>query len=157
MIKSNHISNIIKEFLSRVLTHAYLGTINDISNLLIQGPPGRKKPPSDISMHNWFSELDENNRAVVLSIIRKTAYSSIFNLLVILDNKTGGYPLEQNISDYCLSVNTYENIHEMNKYIPQEQIRFNLSRGNFNSQEYIEDLHDYFIYMLQELGEIEKR
>lgn len=72
------------EFVEIIRRFACDAAVRDtISNL--QRPPGRSPPPDLMLESNWFKALDENGRAVVEDIIRRSIENAIFDLFCILD------------------------------------------------------------------------
>lgn len=51
----------------------------------LERPPGRRPSLDLIRESNWFGALDEDGRAVVKDIIRRSAENAIFDLFCILD------------------------------------------------------------------------
>jgi hypothetical protein len=130
-------------FLDRLINRAYDGAIRIVNKLLEQGPPGRKKAPAKMILHQWFQGLNSQDQEHVKAVIRETAYSAVFGCLVLLDNKTGGYPVKGKISDFSLCLQIYESDEAQGAYSPQTSIRLNLSYTD-------DDLHDLFQIILSE-------
>jgi L-amino acid N-acyltransferase YncA len=129
-------------FLDR-LSHAYNGAIKGVVALLEKGPRGRKKQPHEVALHQWFQNLDEEGREHVLAIVRETANTTVFACLVLLDNKMVGYPLEGQMSDFAVYLQTYENEEAKAANSPETSTRLNLSYTPDG------DLHDEFQYVRQ--------
>jgi hypothetical protein len=131
-------------FLKRIISHVYDGVINDMRSLLKEGPPGRKKQRELIELKEWFQNLDERSRSYILALIERSIRLSVFSFLVVLDNKTIGYPIEGQNSDFAVYIQTYESDEARFNYSPQMSFQINLSYTVDG------DLHDKFYYILQE-------
>jgi hypothetical protein len=94
-------------------------------------------------MHEWYQNLDERDRQMVLAIVEETAKNSVFSFLVVLDNKVIGPPRVDRSSDFAVYLQTYENEQDRFIYSPKTIIRVNMSYS-ING-----DLHDEFTYILQ--------
>jgi len=132
-------------FLSKIIDHAYNGAIIGIRKILEKGPSGRAKQVKKNMIYNWYQKLDENDRQIVLDLIEESVKLSIFSFLVVLDNKAGGPPLDQN-SDFALYLQTYESDNEMFNYSPSNQTRVNMSYTIGG------ELHDEFNYRISKLN-----
>jgi hypothetical protein len=135
------------EFLKRLISYSYDGTIRSIIQLLKDGPVGRKKNQDEIALHQWYIDLDEHSKSNLLRVLEKALELSIFSYLVLLDNRAAGYPIDEQLSDYSIQVNTYSSLADMQNYSPSSSTRFNLSHS-VNPD--LEDLHDEFSYLLRE-------
>ena len=131
-------------FMDKVLELVYSGTLNGICNLLESGPPGRAKQSEIRSIHNWFLSLDEQGKSYVLAIVKEAIESTVFSFLVVLDNKTIGMPLIDHISDFAVSIQTYEDKEHLFNYQAKESVRLNLSY-TVNGE-----LHEKFISLIEE-------
>jgi hypothetical protein len=131
-------------FLNRIIGHVYDGAIGDMRSFLEEGPPGRKKQQELIELKEWFHHLDETGQKNILALIERAIRHSVFSFLVVLDNKTIGYPIESQNSDFAVYLQTYENDEARFNYAPQTSARINLSY-TVNG-----DLHDQFLNTLQE-------
>jgi hypothetical protein len=129
-------------FLKKIIQHAVNGTINSVKSLLEKGPAGRKKDSQEVELHNWFLSLDEQSRKNVMTTVEKAIKLATFSSLVVIDNKTPGYPIENTISDFALYIQSYDSINERGKYRSSKMTRVNLSYTTDG------DLHDEFLYML---------
>ena len=132
----------VKLFLDIVNQQAIKGTYTGIEDLLKEGPPGRLKKQDYVKFHEWYRNLGEQDKEIVLNIIREAINRTIFNLLVILDNKVGNL-LEGDISDLTLNLQIYTDRDNLFKYNPQEITRINKSYSIDG------DLHDIFTDMIK--------
>jgi hypothetical protein len=132
-------------FLKIFVQHSLYGTIDGIKKLLENGSAGMKKKPNDVALHEWYLTLDDDAKKHIGTIIRKTAELSTFSALVVLDNKTIGYPIEGQPSDFALYLQTYEDSNGMYDYSSSiKSIRFNRSYSVEG------DLHDSYTSILRE-------
>ncbi len=134
-------------FLKKILNHGYQGSVQGQTSVLEKGPPGKKPPQHTIELYQWFQQLDQQDRNNVLAIIRETAKLAVFGCLVVLDNMTVGYPLEGELSDFAVYLQTYENADARKANISKRFIRIN------PASTLDEDLHDMMIYALKEIGQ----
>jgi hypothetical protein len=121
-------------FMERVADHAFDGPIDSIMALLTEGPVKRTPDPSEIELHTWFVSLDDAAKEKVHRIILETAFAASFGLLVILDNLTTGYPIDGQLSDFALYIQTYEDLSQIMVDQPSDKVRINHSNAV--------DLHD---------------
>lgn len=139
------LENAIKGFMEKLTRSVRDGTFKSMKRLLQEGPPGRRKDPKLVEMQNWFLNLNEDDRRFVLEIAQETIDRTIFNFLVLLDNKVPGYPITGEVSDFALSIQTYKSDEELFNYWPKDVIRINKSYTGG-------DLHDDFIFYILEWG-----
>lgn len=121
-----NLDDAMNTFIGIVLKQAVEGTVDGMKTLLMEGPPGRVKDQRYLSLQKRFSCLNEDEKEFVLAVARESAVRSVFNLLVVLDNKVG-YPIRGEVSDFALNLQTYESAGELRKYLPKEVIRINRS------------------------------
>jgi hypothetical protein len=142
----NSISNdsklAINIFLKKIVNAVYENSINSLRKSLEKGPPGRKKDPKEIEIHDWYQKLTDKDRDRVMAIVEKTVKLSVFSFLVVLDNKVPGPPIADQTSDYALYLQTYESADEMHNYSPKTLTRLNMSYTIDG------ELHDEFLGML---------
>jgi hypothetical protein len=138
----------LKSFLSKVSYKVQIASYDSIGMLVREGPPGKLKPPDDLELHRWFSSLKEEEQEKILEILNKTIKLTIFNFLVLLDNKASGQPVEDKVSDFGLYLHTYESNSDRFNYKPDETIRLNMSY-TVNG-----DLHEAYDYESNETSEI---
>jgi hypothetical protein len=134
--------NAIDIFLKRIISYSYDGAIRGIRKILERGPSGRAKQVKRSKIFEWYQELDEKDRQIVLDIIEESVRLSVFSFLVVLDNKAGGPPLDHT-SDFALYLQTYESDDERIKYSPSISTRLNMSYTVGG------ELHDEFNHLLQ--------
>ena len=97
----------IDAFINKIISRAYTSVITNITQLLEQGPIERNPNPGELRLHIWYKNLDADNQTMVQHVISETAFSVLFGCLVVLDNSTTGYALEDEISDFGLFVQRY--------------------------------------------------
>ena len=141
---ANSSEDAIQIFLKRVLLDVYDNSIKSIINLLVNGPSGRAKQPLEENLHNWYQALDEKEKEQIEKIIEKSIRSTIFSFLVMLDNKSGGRPFRDKISDFALFIQFYQDEESLYNYKPQNSLRVNLSYTIDG------ELHDQFLDLLNE-------
>lgn len=122
-----------KIFLQKIAKRAYHGTVNDIQSLLEHGPT--VPAPEELAIHEWYQNLSVQEQAWIQKICKKTAYSVMFGSLVLLDNLTGGRPIEGVLSDFALYLQTYQDLDAKSSDLPDQKIRINPSKS-------LLDLHD---------------
>src|SRR5689334_8192783 len=96
------LENAIKGFMEKLTRSVRDGTFKSMRRLLQEGPPGRQKDPNFVKMQNWYLNLNEDDKRFVLEIAQETIDRTIFNFLVLLDNKVPGYPITGEVSDFAL-------------------------------------------------------
>ncbi|MGH9850047.1 MAG: hypothetical protein ACREBD_09315, partial [Blastocatellia bacterium] len=89
-------------FLQGVISIVYEGAIKAILSTLSDGPPGRKPREDLVRLSQWFKALDKEDQGQVQAVIGDAVDAAIFCFLVMLDNLTGGYPIQGQISDFAL-------------------------------------------------------
>jgi hypothetical protein len=144
------LENAIKGFMEKLTRSVRDGTFKSMKRLLQEGPPGRQKDPKLVEMQNWFLNLNEDDRRFVLEIAQETIDRTIFNFLVLLDNKVPGYPITGEVSDFALSIQTYKRNEDLFDYRPKDTVRINRSYTGG-------DLHDNFTIYILESTECEFR
>ncbi|MCI0390966.1 MAG: hypothetical protein MOB07_19650 [Acidobacteria bacterium] len=132
-----------KIFLEQVIYSAFDGAIKSIQSLLSDGPPGRKPPEDKVHRSQWFNSLDNESQQHVLTIIRDSVDAAVFGCLVLLDNQTVGYPLDGQLSDYALYLQTYSGEDAVKTDQPQVSVRINPAWST-------EFLHDMFRWIIDE-------
>lgn len=132
-------------FLRRIITIVYDGVIKVMQDLLEKGPPGRVKKPEKLKLYEWYQKLDQNDKQMVLAVIDQSVRGAIFSFLVELDNRSGGQPIKDEISDIAVYYQTYESVTDLYKYNPKSLIRINMSYS-INGE-----LHDLFMNLLNQL------
>ncbi|MES2371167.1 MAG: hypothetical protein V4557_01220 [Bacteroidota bacterium] len=60
------------------------GTVKLIQDVLIK-PPGRAPSEDFVAMSQWYNNLKDGDKAMLLSIIRETANSTVFGFFCVLD------------------------------------------------------------------------
>ncbi|MCI0561052.1 MAG: hypothetical protein MN733_21405 [Nitrososphaera sp.] len=129
-------------FLEQVIRRAYDGVIKDMQSLLSEGPPGRKPPEELVQRSQWFKSLDSDSQKHVKAIIQASVDAAVFGCLVLLDNLIVGYPLDGQLSDYALYLQTYSDMDAHKADQPEVSVRINPSSNT-------ELLHDLFRWMLE--------
>lgn len=117
----------LKSFLSKVFYKVQTASYDSIVMLLREGTPGKLKPPDDLEIRRWFSSLNEEEQEKILKILNKSIKLTVFNFLVLLDNKASGQPDNDKVSDFGLYLHTYESNSDRFNYKPDETIRLNMS------------------------------
>jgi hypothetical protein len=131
------------DFIERIILRAYEGTIRDSRELLENGPAGRKPAEEKVSLHQWFSQLAEDDREQVHRAVRNAVEAALFGVFVVLDGASGGWPIEGEISDFALYRQAYADYDAEKADAPKARVKINgLSMS--------EDLHDLFMLALQE-------
>ena len=135
----------IKVFLEAIYYAVYIATQKSMMKRLVEGPPGTVSDPKATTIKNWFLSLDETHQSVFLDAIQETISMSIFNFLVLIDNKAGGYPLKETVSDYAIFLQSYKDEDSLYDYsLSLEAIRLNMSYSPGG------DLHDEFMHLLRD-------
>jgi hypothetical protein len=128
-------------FLNRLIVRAYQGVVEDML-LMLQIDPGKLPPPELLAAHQWFQTLDEQGQENIRVIVRESVEAAVFGCLAVLDGVTGGYPLKDQLSDFALYLQTYEDEQALKSNSPQVKVRFNEGKD--------EALHDIFQGMIRE-------
>lgn len=129
-----------RKFLERILIIAYKGIEIDFNSMLEEGLPGRVDNPS--YCEEWYKALKEEEKNIVREIIRAVIRESVFRILVILDNRSGGTPLIGQPSDFALYLQSYSDWDSLAQNQPLEFTRLNSLKN--------EELHDLFVSLLNE-------
>ena len=124
------------EFVRRIVARAYHGAVNATLSWLEEGPHGGKPPEEQVRLHNWFSQLSHDDQKNVRDVMATAIHSSVFGFLVLLDNKTSGFPVSGTLSDYSVHLNVYSVESDLEAYRPAESTRINRSYDGGG------DLHD---------------
>jgi len=117
----------VKIFMKLVVRHAYFGAINTTVSLLTQGPPGRLKPQDKFRMHDWYISLESGDQSMVRAIIEEAVQASVFNFLVVLDNKTIGRPIDRDFSDFAVYLQRYSSEKDQYRNASIDATRINQS------------------------------
>lgn len=126
----------IDAFMNKIVVRAYKGAIAIVTQLVEDGPLERNPSAIRTALHTWYEKLDTNQQEMVRQTIKETAYSAVFGCLVVLDNRSGGYPLEGELSDFALLVQRYTDSEAYSANQVEESVRINdLSNQGI-------DLHD---------------
>lgn len=128
----------IDAFMNKIVARAYKGSISIATQLLEQGPLERNPSANRTALHIWYEKLDTNQREMVRQVIKETARSAVFGCLVVLDNRSGGYPLEGDISDFALLVQRYADSEAYSANRVDDSVQIN-DLSNLGI-----DLHDLF-------------
>jgi hypothetical protein len=112
-------------FLRRIVARAYTSVIRNKTQLLEKGPIERNPNLDELKLHTWYKNLGSDNQTMVQQIISETAFSALFGCLVILDNNTTGYAVEDEISDFGLFVQRYSDAESYANRKATESIQIN--------------------------------
>lgn len=126
-----------------LIEHARDGIIDEVISMLEKGPPGRNPPPEKFALHEWFQKLDEQGQEHIQKIIQESVDSTLFSTLVILDGAAGGYPVKEELSDFALYIQTYQDNNAEAGDLPRVRVKLNPWGAT-------EDLHDVFRWTLAE-------
>jgi len=145
MIDSNQIDRkfAVNVFLHLVAKHAYNAVIKSKISILENGPLGRRTNNEQTALHKWYVNLGEQDRRNVITILQDAVGMAVFSTLVVLDNKTVGYPINEQVSDFALYLQTYENVNDLKSGSPKISVRLNNSTD-------LEDMHDEFGFLIRE-------
>jgi hypothetical protein len=135
----------INIFLERIVNRAYKSGIDVVISLLRNGPVTRRPKLDDLKLHQWYQNLDNSQKMIVEHLVEKTAYSVLFGCLVVLDNQTMGNPIKNEVSDFGLYVQSYENADHRSNNQYNSALRINHPKGNFS----LHDLIDNFINKIE--------
>jgi hypothetical protein len=127
-----------QKFLERILIIAYKGIENDFNSMLEEGLPGRVDDPS--YCEGWYKALKDKEKSIVREIIRAVIRETLFRVLVILDNRSGGTPIIGQPSDFALYLQSYSDWDSLAQNKPLDLTRFNSLKND--------ELHDMFITLL---------
>jgi hypothetical protein len=135
MITSKEAANI---FISKYLLSLYKNTYKVIESQLAEGFPGGVEEPYE--MEKWYKNLDDDSKGLINDLLQATVKITIFEVLVLLDNMTGGYPIKGQVSDFALYLQTYADVEAKRINQLREAVRFNSLQD--------EELHDLFQFTL---------
>ena len=127
------------DFVKSMVKRSYRAAIANTAELLEKGPTGRVPNRDEDELHKWYMLLDENDKAMIQRVIDATAFSAVFGSLVVLDNKYGGYPIEDKLSDFAVCIRWYENFEDFAAERFADEVRIN--NGT-------KDLHDLLVEYL---------
>ncbi|MGC8787635.1 MAG: hypothetical protein ACP5Q1_09455 [Anaerolineae bacterium] len=118
-------SQAVDSFLKKIVSRAYKNVVSNMLELLERGPGVTLPDKESLELHDWYTQLSAVEQQRVQQIIQRTAFSAVFGVLVVLDNSTSGYALENEISDFALYVYIYSDYDSYSKRIPQAMIQLN--------------------------------
>jgi hypothetical protein len=126
------------EFTDRVRRKAYENVIQHIVKELREGLAMPRAPEDMLKRMRWFGNLKPEDLRMVTEIIDRAAFSSAFEVMVVLDNLTGGYPIRGTISEFALYLQVFDDLESKKVDQPRERVKISpaLGRG--------EDLHELF-------------
>ena len=52
---------------------------------VLQKPPGRQPHKDDVELSNWYNNLTETDKEMVLKVVEKTIEMAVFGFLCVLD------------------------------------------------------------------------
>lgn len=133
----------VDSFLKKIASRAYENVITGMIQRLEMGSVKRNPSQRELNLHEWYKKLDGNDKKMIRQIVSDTAFSSIFGCLVVIDNSTTGYALEDKISDYALYVQEYadDESYAANKVSNSIQINSQVDLHD-EIREYIPDRDD---------------
>ena len=128
-------------FLNIVMNYVFLSTEKTMYDILSKEASGNFQDVERAELQKSFLNLDEKQKELFLFAINQTISRTIFNFLVLLDNKLTGYPLGNIPSDFGVYLHGYKNEDDLYKYSPSTSVRINMSYTG-------SDLHDNFLSLL---------
>jgi hypothetical protein len=131
----------VRIFLNLVMSYVYKDTKKAMRDILDSEKSVPTNDTQQVGLQKWFLSLDETQKETLSFAIDQAITRTIFNFLVLLDNKTTGYPLENMPSDFGIYLQIYNDDDAIYDYQPLEKLRVNMSYSE-------EDLHDAFMKML---------
>jgi hypothetical protein len=137
MITPKDASNL---FMDRVLIDLYHEVYKYLQEAITEGLPGRVDDPN--ATENWYRNLADKDKLLLNEIIQSTIKETIFSFLTILDNVSGGFPIQGQDSDFALYIQTYRNGNDLVKNKVLEAVRFNSLAD--------EELHSLFLNRIEE-------
>jgi hypothetical protein len=137
MISSEQAANL---FIESIIFNAYRGVYQIYDSMLKEGLPGRVDDPNEIE--KWYQKLDEIGQTHIKEVVRAAIREAVFNVLVVLDNRTGGNPIRGQSSDFALYIQTYIDSEAKANNQSLKAVRFNSL--------FDDELHDLFISTLDE-------
>jgi DNA-binding protein Fis len=119
----------VEIFIQTLIAHVRKGVPQNIRSALKQGP--RKVSPmrNKQLLHEWFQQLNNQEKEYLYQVIQEAVDASLFSTLVILDGAAGGRPLQGKLSDFALYLQEYDDVDAERLDIPKFRIRLN-SRYN---------------------------
>ena len=70
----------VKILRNRAMNAAVAGTA-----ALLESPPGRKPSHELVEVSEWYHKLTEQDRTILMRVLRMTSYQAVFGVLAILD------------------------------------------------------------------------
>lgn len=129
-----------QKFLDRIFVIAYKGIEHDFNAMIEQGLPGRVDDPT--FCEEWYKALKEEEKSIVREIMKAVIRETVFRVLVVLDNQSGGTPIIGQPSDFALYLQSYADWDSLAQNQPLELTRFNSLKND--------ELHDMFLTLLNE-------
>jgi len=129
-----------KRFVELIKFSAYDRTIKAMQGILEQGPRGRRPPPEWQELHRWFQRLTENDRMIVVSLIRETVQLAVFNALAVLDGVAGDPPLSDRPSEFALYLQGFEDKEARAESRMQFSVRFDANETHHELHDLFQDL-----------------
>jgi len=121
------LSDALDAFIKKVYGQVHKPTYSSLELLLREGSPGNQKQPEETELQQWFCSLNIEDQEKILKIAKMAVKLTVFNFLVLLDNKTSGQPIQEEVSDFGLYIHTYESNAHRFSYNPNKSIRLNRS------------------------------
>ena len=122
---STDIPGAVAEFVQRMIEIGFRDTVKTMSSFLRNGSPGRRKRIRLQQMHDWYTSLAHKDQQMLDAVVAEAAYAAVFNVLVLLDNDTGGPPLRPDSSDYAVYVHRYLTEADFAHNNPASSMRIN--------------------------------
>lgn len=127
-------------FIEMLVARAYDGVIASVKDILLNGIKPKSHKVNEL--HGWFSTLSPESQGFVIRIIEESVQSSVFGTLVLLDGLTGGYPIQNHISDFALHLQIYNNLEDQENELYQSKVRLNKDLDS--------NLHEQFLWFLED-------
>jgi len=110
-------------FMDIVFQCVYVDLFKEICTTgLPEGMPGSDDPAN---LASWYQKLNGEQRAFLEEVVQQTIIHTATCFLSILDNKVG-FPLQGQISQFAVNLETYENWDAVSRNIAQESVRLNM-------------------------------
>ena len=76
-----------EEFINAIKTVVVNGSIESMHETLNR-PPGKKPVQDLVELSDWFNKLNDENKRMLLKVIKQSVEMSVFSFLCILDGVT---------------------------------------------------------------------
>ena len=112
-------------FIKKVVSRGYTSAVAITTQKLEKEPTETYPLGENQQLHAWYEQLDVNDQDMIKQVIKEAVFSAVFGCLVVLDNSTTGYVLENEVSDIALYVRKYADSESYSLHKISDSIQIN--------------------------------